>query len=173
MLSGCYSLIDLRSESCVMGFQWHFERDDRPVRGVRSKCKPRAGCRRQWGCSVPARSWGETDAPPVSGRQDVVRTAASLCPSGGQWPETEHKADGIRARGKAGVQSCRQNVWVREIQLSEVETWGKLEVIGERGSRAVVVVVMLTRSQTWTAAARRETIKETITGGRSERGRGE
>jgi hypothetical protein len=38
--------------------------------------------------------------------KNVVRTDASLCPSGGQWPTTEHNADGIRARGKAGVQSC-------------------------------------------------------------------
>lgn len=48
-------------------------------------------------------SRSETEGPPVRSRQDVVRTAASLCPGDGQWPETEHKADGIRARRSQGA----------------------------------------------------------------------
>ena len=46
---------------------------------------------------------GETEGPPVSGRQDVVRKGLSLCPSGGQWPETEHKTDGFRGREHRGA----------------------------------------------------------------------
>lgn len=56
-----------------------------------------------WGTMLLQGPRGETEGPPLSGRQDVVRTGVSLCPSGGQWPETEHKADGCRARGCRGA----------------------------------------------------------------------
>ena len=56
-------------------------------------------------------SRGETEGPPVRRCQDVVRTAASLCPGDGQWPETEHKADGIRARRSQGAVAQVQVQW--------------------------------------------------------------
>lgn len=55
------------------------------------------------GDKAPKGPRGGTEGPPASRWQDEVRTAASLCPSGGQWPETEHKVDGIRTKGSQGA----------------------------------------------------------------------